>query len=217
MATRTRANCLVPLTFNPSNSSKAGRVRLVRVSRKLHNVFAVCSICTVQMLPEVFLMVSSGMDNDQSTDLLQRVTREMRLMSSFDALFSHAVAERVGMHNTDIETLDLLNVLGPMTAGQLSASTGLSSGATTRLIDRLERAGFVRRVPDEADRRRVFIQPIYERMASVAGLYRPMADRLAKVWSEFSDDELEVVLRFARESNAAVAEANAELRSNAES
>src|SRR5919109_4895952 len=101
-----------------------------------------------------------GPNSPQLTAKLAELSREMRLMSSFDALFSQAVAERVGMHSTDIETMDLLNTLGPMTAGELSERTGLSSGATTRLIDRMERAGYVRRRPDQHDRRCVIVEPV---------------------------------------------------------
>lgn len=140
------------------------------------------------------------------------LAREMRLMSSIDSLFSHAVAERAGMHNTDIETMDLLNVLGPMTAGQLSQMSGLSSGATTRLIDRLERAGLVRRVADPDDRRRVHIEPIGEHLQEIGEMYTPLANALGKAWAAFTDEELEVILRFVRESNAIVAAENARLR-----
>jgi DNA-binding MarR family transcriptional regulator len=59
--------------------------------------------------------------------------------------------------------MDLLNTLGPMTAGELAGRTGLSSGATTRLIDRMERAGYVRRRSDEHDRRCVIVEPVETR------------------------------------------------------
>jgi DNA-binding MarR family transcriptional regulator len=136
----------------------------------------------------------------------------MRLCSSFLALLSHAVAERIGIHNTDIETMDLLNVLGPMTAGQLSEQTGLTSGATTRLIDRLENAGLVRRVSDPSDRRRVIIEPIEKNAARVNALYVPLAQEMGRIWSQFSDEEVAVILRFFRESNAVIARENTRLR-----
>jgi DNA-binding MarR family transcriptional regulator len=136
----------------------------------------------------------------------------MRLMSSFDALFSHAVAERVGVHATDIETMDLLNTLGTMTAGELSEHTGLSSGATTRLIDRLVRKGYVRRTADEVDRRRVLIEPIYENLGELADLFQPMLEGMDEVFSSFSDEQLATIVEFAQRSNAHVARINAELR-----
>ena len=151
-------------------------------------------------------------DSDALRERVYELAREMRLMSSFDSLFSHAVAERTGMHSTDIETMDLLNVLGSMTAGRLSQMTGLSSGATTRLIDRLVRAGLVRRVADPADRRRVHIEPIEANLQAIGEMYTPLADALGRTWASFTDEELAVILRFVRESNAVVASENARLR-----
>lgn len=156
-------------------------------------------------------MVKSSGD-EQTQERLRELTREMRLMSSFDALFNLAVAERTGLHNTDIDTLDLLNVLGPMTAGQLSTMTGLSTGATTRLIDRLARAGMVRRVSDPEDRRRVRVEPVLENMEPIGDLYMPLADTLSETWREFTVEELDVILRFVRRSRAVVANENARLR-----
>ena len=145
-------------------------------------------------------------------ELLRELQREMRLMSSFDALFSHAVAERAGVHATDIETMDLLNTLGTMTAGELSERTGLTSGATTRLIDRLVRKGYVRRKADETDRRRVLIEPVYEDMGELAELYEPLGERLREFWVSLTPEELRIILDFVRRSNAAIAAANAEIR-----
>jgi DNA-binding MarR family transcriptional regulator len=143
---------------------------------------------------------------------IDQLMREVRLMSSFDSLFSQAVAERVGMHQTDIETMDLLNTIGPMTAGELSERTGLTSGATTRLIDRLERVGYVRRCADESDRRCVIIEPVMENLEKVGALFQPLADGMAEMWSGFRNDELDVILEFVRRSNAVTADANALLR-----
>lgn len=146
------------------------------------------------------------------SEKIEQLMREMRLMSSFDALFSQAVAERVGMHSTDIETMDLLNTLGPMTAGELSERTGLTSGATTRLIDRLERVGYVRRCSDEADRRCVIIEPVMENLEELGALFQPLADGMAELWSRFNDDELDVIIDFVRQNNALVSEINTGLR-----
>ena len=143
---------------------------------------------------------------------IDELMREMRLMSSFDSLFSQAVAERVGMHQTDIETMDLLNTLGPMTAGELSERTGLTSGATTRLIDRLERVGYVRRCADEADRRCVVIEPVHENLEKLGSLFQPMADAMAELWSRLSENELDVIIEFVRRNNAVVADINARMR-----
>lgn len=154
----------------------------------------------------------SSKDTETKEALLEQLLYEMRLMSSYDALFSQAVAERVGMHSTDIETMDLLHTLGIMTAGELAQRTGLSSGATTRLVDRLERAGYVRRKRDEQDRRRVLIELAWENLGELEELYRPMGEGMTEVWSSFSEDQLRVIVDFVRRSNAKVAEVNAVLR-----
>jgi DNA-binding MarR family transcriptional regulator len=152
------------------------------------------------------------MSNEAHGDAIRSLSREMRLVSSFDSLFSQAVAERSGMHSTDIETLDLLNVLGPMTAGQLSRMTGLTSGATTRLIDRLARAGFVRRAADPSDRRRVRVEPVVENLDSIGEMYAPLVEALDRSWASFSDAELAVILRFVSQTSAIIASENARLR-----
>jgi DNA-binding MarR family transcriptional regulator len=145
-------------------------------------------------------------------EVFLEVARQMRLMSSFDALFSHAVAERVGVHATDIETMDLLNTLGVMTAGELSQRTGLTSGATTRLIDRLVRKGYVRRKADESDRRRVLIEPVVENLEELGTMYEPLALHLADAWADFSDTELATILEFTRKTNEIMAAENARVR-----
>jgi DNA-binding MarR family transcriptional regulator len=150
--------------------------------------------------------------NEDRGPLFLEVARQMRLMSSFDALFSHAVAERVGVHATDIETMDLLNTLGTMTAGELSQHTGLTSGATTRLIDRLVRKGYVRRKADESDRRRVLIEPVFENLQEIGEMYEPLALHLAEAWASLSDSELTTILEFTRRTNQIMAAENARIR-----
>ena len=143
---------------------------------------------------------------------IEELTREMRLMSTFDALHSQAVGECVGMHSTDIETMDLLNILGPMTAGELAARTGLSSGAATRLIDRLERAGYVRRCPDAADRRRVVVEPCMDNLEELIAIFQPLIDGMNELWSSFDEDELDVIIKFIRGCNTVASDVNARLR-----
>ncbi|MEU5862886.1 MULTISPECIES: MarR family transcriptional regulator [unclassified Nonomuraea] len=77
-------------------------------------------------------------------------------------LNSLAAAEAAGLNATDYYALNLLDLHGPLTSGELAVQTGLTTGATTRLIDRLEKGGFVRRVPDPADRRKVIVEAVAE-------------------------------------------------------
>ena len=77
----------------------------------------------------------------------------LRATSAQSVLFSQAVADRVGISATDLETLDILVRSGPLTAGRLAELTGLTTGAITGLVDRLERRGYAHREPHPTDRR----------------------------------------------------------------
>ncbi|MGH2460296.1 MAG: MarR family winged helix-turn-helix transcriptional regulator, partial [Chloroflexota bacterium] len=73
-----------------------------------------------------------------------------RELSTAVVLFHEAIAERLGMSATEWKCLDVLGRAGPITARELAEQTGLTTGAITGLVDRLERAGYVRRVPNPA-------------------------------------------------------------------
>ena len=102
--------------------------------------------------------------NRQNIDSVLRSLRRVNLQGSF---LGQTVAVRFGLSESDIETLEQLIDMGATTAGRLSEITGLTSGAVTRVIDRLEQAGYVRRIPDPADRRRVIVEVVPERIASI--------------------------------------------------
>lgn len=145
-------------------------------------------------------------------ELAEELMREVRVGSSLGILFSQAVAERLGVHSTDIETVDLLHIMGPMTAGHLAEVTGLTTGATTRLIDRMERAGFARRRHDPTDRRRVVVEASMENAHLVMPLFEPVTQRMAALWSTYSLDDLKTIAGFFRKANLIMSEENAKLR-----
>ena len=103
--------------------------------------------------------------------------------------FDDAVADRLGLNRTDLRCLDWL-FDGPKTAGQLAAATGLSSAATTTLLDRLERRGLVQRVPDPADRRRVLVEMTDLGRRQTGQFYGPLAQEGARLLERFSDEQL---------------------------
>ena len=104
-------------------------------------------------------MSSDSSDRDA---LIRTLDREMRRISAQSVMFSQAVAERLDLNPTDLECLGIIGETGALTAGQLAELTGLTTGAITGVIDRLERAGYVRREQDASDRRRVIVQPVPE-------------------------------------------------------
>src|SRR5215475_15897791 len=139
--------------------------------------------------------------------LLQDLEEAMRRSSAQGVVFGQAVANVAGISNSDLECLDFLNLEGRVTAGRLAEVTGLTTGAITGVVDRLEQAGFVRRERDEADRRKVFIATVPANIARIGRLYVPMQQAMHKLWSTYSDAELQLLLRFAREGYKASLEA----------
>src|SRR5712692_1923719 len=95
------------------------------------------------------------------------VGRLVRRHSTAVVLFHHAVAERLGIGPTDHKCLDLLRERGPMTGSELAALTGLTTGAITGVVARLERVGYLRREPDPHDRRQQILNPARERVRDI--------------------------------------------------
>jgi DNA-binding MarR family transcriptional regulator len=108
-----------------------------------------------------------------------------------DAL-DDAVADRFGINRTDLRHLDLLYDR-PLSAGQLSERSGLSPAAMTTLIDRLERKGYVRRVRDANDRRRVFVELTDLARTSVWEMYGPLEQDGEQLLEGYSDEQLALV------------------------
>ena len=102
--------------------------------------------------------------NRENVDSVLRSLRRVNIQGSF---LGQTVAIRFGLSESDIETLEQLIDMGATSAGKLSEITGLTSGAITRVIDRLEQAGYVRRVPDPTDRRRVIVEVVPEKVANI--------------------------------------------------
>ena len=116
--------------------------------------------------------------------------------SATDGIFFHqAVAERLGLHVSDLRGLSLLADGDARTAGEMARATGLTTGAVTRLIDRLEAAGYVRRGFDPDDRRRVVVKGVPQRMRAVGESYSEMAEAWRQLLSEYSDAELRLFLK----------------------
>jgi len=99
-----------------------------------------------------------------------------------------------------------------MTAGRLAGFTGLTSGAITGVVDRLEKAGFVRRERDDSDRRKVFIAPVPERMMEIGHFYQLMQRAMEKQAAGYTDAELRLLLRYASESYQSILTATTELK-----
>jgi DNA-binding MarR family transcriptional regulator len=124
--------------------------------------------------------------------------------------FNGLVADRVGMGWTDLQALYVLANHGPATPTELARRVNLTSGSASRMIDRLERAGFVRRVRDDHDRRRVLIEPLPGAVARVGGFYDQLNELHRHDLAGMTDEELQVLVRF---MTAATASTEAAIRS----
>jgi DNA-binding MarR family transcriptional regulator len=129
-------------------------------------------------------------------ELIQAISYRFREMSTETIMFHQAVADVLGLHITDHKCLDLIHHYGAMPAGRLAELTGLTTGAVTGIIDRLEEAGYVRRANDPKDRRRTIVQPTQNKklQRKIEMLFVPLRDRMHKLLSSYSDSELAFLL-----------------------
>lgn len=144
--------------------------------------------------------------------LMQELEHAVRRSSALGAIFSQTVADRAGISSSDLECLDFLNLEGRVTAGRLAEVTGLTTGAITGVVDRLEKAGFVRRERDESDRRKIFIAIVPENAAKIGKFYEHMQRAILKDWESYSDAELRLLLRFMAQGYKTMLTATEELK-----
>jgi len=132
--------------------------------------------------------------------LVQETAVALHDFTAAAVLFSHVVAERRGLNGTDARCVDHLRRKGSATAGELADRIGLTSGAVTAMIDRLERAGMVRRERDPADRRRVVVAPVDDQAADP--LVESAQEHILRLFGRFDDRELAAVRDFMAEAVA---------------
>ena len=138
---------------------------------------------------------SKTLNYQQLLDSLEEQSREL---STRTVIFHHLIGERLGLNPTDHKCLDvIIRNRTPMTASQLAEETGLSTGAITGVVDRLEKAGYVRRKRDQSDRRLVFINPLLDKaMAKLSPIFDPIKQASRSLYSKYSDEELAIILDF---------------------
>jgi DNA-binding MarR family transcriptional regulator len=126
-----------------------------------------------------------------------------RSLGNSSSMLLNACAERLGLHSTDWGCVLLLNeaLPTPLTAGQLAELTGLTTGAVTGVLDRLENAGYVRRERDPADRRRVVVRLVPEEMARIQPMFDGMIADMIAMHRDYSDDELAVIVEMLTRSS----------------
>lgn len=131
--------------------------------------------------------------------LIDDLVAAFRDSGNQDSAFENLAAARLGVSRTDLHCLNAIENRGGLSAGQLAEQAGLTSGAVTGVIDRLERVGFARRAADPGDRRRVKVEVTPEFYARAAAIWGPLhEDWVAALSSGFTAAELERITEFLR-------------------
>lgn len=135
----------------------------------------------------------------RKSELIDELVAEFRASGNQDSAIDNLAAERLGVNQTDLHCLNIIENSGGLTAGALAAEAGLTTGAVTGVIDRLEGAGFARRVRDPSDRRRVKVEVTRRFYARADQIWGPLrADWEAAVTRRFSRAELARITDFLR-------------------
>lgn len=135
-------------------------------------------------------------------DLIEELIHEFRVSGNQDDAFDSLAAERLGVSETDLRCLNIIENSGGLSAGELARQSGLTAGAVTGVIDRLEKVGYARRVSDPADRRRIRVEvtPTFYRLTE--RIWGPLATDWQRTLSKlFTVKELERITAFLRATN----------------
>ena len=133
-------------------------------------------------------------------ELAQQLRSEILGYLGAASEFQEGLAKRLKLSRTDMRCLDLIGRLGPMTAGRLAEESGLTTGAVTFILDRLEQASMVTRRRDTEDRRRVWVEIVPDARDRLEDLQQPVAEEMRQVAQRFKADELEIVRDFMRQA-----------------
>lgn len=126
----------------------------------------------------------------------------LRQNSTNTVLFHASIAESYGLNSTDHKCLDYIIRNGPITAGQITDYTGLTTGAVTGIINRLEKSGYVRREKDPEDKRKVLVDKVPSRLQHIDAKFESVLNDTIQILCHYSDEQLAVILDFINRCNA---------------
>lgn len=128
--------------------------------------------------------------------LIAELNRAAREASGLGVVFGEAVAQRMALDQTALECLGVITGRNDVTAGTLAAATGLTTGAVTGVIDRLEKAGFARRVRDAADRRKVYVRATPAALRQADAHYGPLGRAVDALADRYSNKEIALLVDY---------------------
>lgn len=133
--------------------------------------------------------------------LRDSLIRETRHFIAEAILFNQQLADRLGINAIDYQILNLIDLFGPATPGDLAQLTGLSSGGMTVVLDRLEKAHYLERERNPRDRRSVIVRFASAPKRKIAVFYQPILARMDQVFAAYDEEQLGVIIDFFRRSN----------------
>lgn len=151
--------------------------------------------------------------NFSKKQLLQKLYDLGNRSSNATVLYHQAAAEKFGLNATDMKVIPLVTDSGEITAGTLAASLGLTTGAITNVIDRLEKIGLVKRVADPKDRRKVFVKIGPDGYRKAFEIYRPMSESLQELSKTYTTEQLAIIVDFTERTTAIMEQETLKLRS----
>lgn len=140
-------------------------------------------------------------------ELIGQLMERMREVSGLSVLYSDAMARRMGINATDLECFDMVLRAGEISPTTLAQQVGVTTGAITGVLDRLERAGLVVRHAAADDRRRLVIRPAPEAAGRALALGKPMADAVSAKLGRYDRRELQLLLEMIGDATDAAREA----------
>jgi DNA-binding MarR family transcriptional regulator len=151
------------------------------------------------------------MSTENRLALHAELVGQIRRFIAGTILFNQKVADRVGLHLTDMQCVNLLDLLGPVTPGRLAECTGLTTGGVTVMLDRLEKAGVLKRERNPNDRRSVLVRVNPKKLRKINRLYRGINEQLGAFLSETPEAEIRSMAAFFSRMNAIRMEGRLEL------
>lgn len=138
------------------------------------------------------------------TALLQKLSNLGRAMSTQTVFLHQAIAQTVGLNATDTKCVDLIlqSPQGALTAGELSAMSGLTTGAITHILDRLEKRHIVERQRDTEDRRKVFVRVHPESLREIIPRYEAIGSAYMALAAQYSDADLRLICDYMEKAAA---------------
>ena len=133
---------------------------------------------------------------ERHAELVRALNRAARESSALGTLFAETVAHRLGISHGDLECIDIISLRGRVTAGELAKQSGLTTGAITGVIDRLEKAGLARRERDPDDRRKVYVSILPKALAEGSVYYDSFGKAADALAASYSDMEIALLIDY---------------------